>query len=348
MESREEKVEITYGEREDICRSRFYELGDCWHLFSNGQETNDFFVNDLDFVFGMNLFGIYADKFKDSVKIYTFELMNNHIHIIMGGSLEDCTRFFAEIKKKIIRFVHVNKRDVDPKKIVETIVYIKDLNHLRNEIAYVNRNGYVENKACTPFTYPWGANMYYFNPQLKNIKTSTVNSLSFEKRRKLISSKKVDVSEKLRYMDVHFIDGICLEFTSKDIQKIREDAVEENDDSIGRMIVPSSYCYIKEIEDIFFNAHNYWICATKDHEKRSKIAEAIGEKRYMTDGEIYREALKRSNKLFDTFKISSLSLEQRQSIANYLHFDLRCTNSQIKRVLAIDEKVLGIWYPIAK
>ena len=197
------------------------------------------------------------------------------------------------------------------------------------------------------FSYPWGANMYYFNPVL-NIIGKNTRDLSFEKRRKLINSKKVEVTELLRYVDVHFTDGVCVEFNSTDVSIPKIDPFAKTYPSEGRMILPPSFCHIKEIEALYMDAHDYLFYATKNQENDTKIAQAIGEKRILTDNEVVREAMKKSNTLFGSFKLSTLTLEQKLTIANYLHFTLKCGNGQIGRTLSIDNHILENQYPVAK
>lgn len=95
-------VARNYSEREEICEKLFSELGPFWHLCTSGDECTNIFTSEEDFRVGMNLMGICADMFREcsGVRIYTFILMNNHIHIILSGEQMACGKMFYIIIAK--------------------------------------------------------------------------------------------------------------------------------------------------------------------------------------------------------------------------------------------------------
>ncbi len=154
---------IPFREQEIRCEMQFRELGNCWHVYTPEQFPIVFGTND-DFKAGMNLVAICAIAFPD-VKILTFEIMSNHMHLCVSGLEERVKAFAAMLTKFLERYMKGTSRPIDLSEWNRIPRQISDLNDIRNVIAYINRNGYLVNPDSTPFSYPWGANRFYFNPE---------------------------------------------------------------------------------------------------------------------------------------------------------------------------------------
>lgn len=141
----------TYKEKEKLCEELFADGGDYWHVFTNGRDTPLLFAGPDDFVFVMNVIAQMAEHYFAEIKLITFAVMNNHFHFVISahgdGSIHS---FFDSLKKRLSR----SMPQVKP--VTLNLKRIPDLKSLRNNIVYVNRNGYVANPDCTPFSYPWG------------------------------------------------------------------------------------------------------------------------------------------------------------------------------------------------
>ena len=87
----------SYKEKELECEFRFGLNAQYWHLFTNGKTVDTVFDNREEFIVGMNLLAISKCHIP-KVKIYTFNLMNNHLHIILSGNRDDCIRLFEDYK----------------------------------------------------------------------------------------------------------------------------------------------------------------------------------------------------------------------------------------------------------
>ena len=77
----------TYREKENYCLRSFGGNGPFWHLYTSGKETPLMFRSHDDFVFAMNVVAQMALEYQD-VRILTFEIMGNHIHILAEGQSE--------------------------------------------------------------------------------------------------------------------------------------------------------------------------------------------------------------------------------------------------------------------
>lgn len=127
----------------------FKNNGPFWHMYTPGNLTSVLLVDKEDFKFAMNLVAQVAAK-KPEVRIYTFEVMNNHFHFILTGDEEKCRAFFEMLKEKLERYLRNKGRHVNLSEFNCSLIRIADLKTLRNEVIYTNRNGYVARHDCTP------------------------------------------------------------------------------------------------------------------------------------------------------------------------------------------------------
>ena len=74
--------------------------GPFWHVYTDGTLMEDIFCSAEDFNLGMTLLAVCA-VINCKVELITFELMNNHVHLIMRGELADCLEFFDVFKRRL-------------------------------------------------------------------------------------------------------------------------------------------------------------------------------------------------------------------------------------------------------
>ena len=367
------KGRVDFYEREVVCESRFNESGDCWHLCTPGHLTEILFTCTRDFSYGMLLMGIAADRFP-TVHIFTFELMSNHVHIILSGTDKCCKDFFTFFKKRLKRFFTSTGRDVDLSQFEAELIPIQDLNAMRNEIVYVNRNGYLTSSDYTFFSYPWGAGAYFFNSFYKLFRGMKFNSLGTRLRRELLHSRDLDVSDKLIFIPLSWnnngelIHCCSEEWPKKNLKNIsrgdssydsgRESVdisvdnsreyvndADRNNIVHGGIFLPTCFCDIQRAESFFRDSHHYCDLLTKNFEAYSQIAQRLGDRSIISDAEVYSAAVSLSLRKFNVRKISSLNLNEKIDIARIMHNEYRTTGKQLQRILKLDPSIIDTLYP---
>lgn len=158
-----------YRDLEAYCESRFLQGGPYWHIYTPGVETPVLFGVKEDYVFMMNLICQSAVS-TEGIEILAFEVMSNHLHIVVSGEESFARRFFAFLDKRLKRCAKSLTCKEIPSSFEARYKEIDSLQSLRNTIVYVNRNGFVTDRNYTPFTYPWGTGKYYFNCQIYKVK----------------------------------------------------------------------------------------------------------------------------------------------------------------------------------
>jgi len=297
----------TYFDKEQEAEYLFNSNGPFWHMYTPGNMTSIIFSQEEDFIFGMNLIAQAAAKFPD-VKICTFEIMNNHLHFILSGEEYRCRQMFCKIKERLNRYLKTKGQAPDFSRFDCSLVRITDLKMLRNEIIYVNRNGYVARHDCTPFTYPWGAGAAFFNNFIRLIPSTRYSELTIRQKREICKSKDIDLPGDLRVYN-----GV---------------------------ILPSSYCILKKAEQMFRDPHHYFNMLSKNWEAYSEIAKRLGDTITITDEEMYGAVCALSTKEFGCKNPRLLSPENKVMLARRMKSEYNASSKQIRSILKLNQDIV--------
>ena len=75
----------------------FDDVGPIWHMCTPGNWPGVLFKCRDDYVFGMNMVALAAWNYK-RIKIFTFQLMSNHLHFVMVGNKNDVIDFSLRLR----------------------------------------------------------------------------------------------------------------------------------------------------------------------------------------------------------------------------------------------------------
>ena len=297
----------SYYEKEALCEAKFHELGECYHLWTP-ENHEIIFTNQADFKKGMTLFGISARLFAD-VTILTFELMSNHIHITASGKEDRLIQLFETFKGLVLRWLKNNGRTMRLEKFRARTRRLMTLEDIRNVIVYDNRNGFIVNPEHTPFTYPWGANRYYFSPDSFRLAEQGSKPFSLRERRLISHSRIADGAEGLLLFDGY--------------------------------ASPLSFCDIHTGESLFRDASHYFNKLSKSVESNASIAKEIGESIWYTDDELYSIVRKISKERYGAISPAAIAPNDRIGLAKTLHYEFNASAKQLQRMLKLDSSVLN-------
>ena len=299
--------------KKEIMRNVAVEGKNIWHLCTPGESSGILFGTEADYTYGMNMVGVSAAKFFGKIGIYTFQLMSNHLHFVIEGEPDDIEEFFNDLKLRLRRYLLKQERAYDINQISHNSILVKDENYLKNLIAYVNRNGYLVNKNMTQFSYPWGANRYFFFP-LAEIEPKIYLS-------KMANRTKMDM---FHTRDINFPEHFYL---------------------TNGYISPYCYCKIKQAEGLYMNAHHYSSLVSRRVESFLDIAAEIGDTITYSDEEMYISVFHHIKKQFDKSSIQTLSKTEKLQVAKVMHYEYNSSNKQISRILRLDIEAIDALFP---
>lgn len=303
---------LTFAEKERECERLFEKSGPFWHLYTDGRVMEDFLCTEEDFKTAMTALAVAAVLFK-KVGIITFELMSNHIHMILNGEAEDCLELFERFKARLRRILKTNGRVIDWNAFKADILPIETLNALRNEIIYVNRNAFVADPRFTPFSYPWGGGCAFFLPCFNHLPAGSLKELGFNKARELTHFREIRLIDDLKFF--------------------------------GDIVFIPSFCRIDIGECMFRDARNYFNSLTRNAEAFSQIAQRLKDSVFLTDEEMYAVATMYAEKTFGSRQLALLNPEQKIQTSKEMHFKYNASNQQIRRLLKLDINILNELFP---
>lgn len=302
---------MSFVEKERLCEKVFEDNGPFWHVYTDGSRMVDLFSSETEMKEGMTALAVCSVLYR-AAQLVTFELMNNHVHLIMCGAQDDCLRLFDMFKRRLKRVFQRNGKAVDWERFQAQILRIETLKALRNEIVYVNRNAYVANHKYTPFSYPWGGGWAYFSPVVDLLRVVSVREMGYTRVRELARFRDVSALADLKFVgDMPFIPSFC-----------RTD--------IG--------------QSVFQDARSYFYALSRNAEAYSQIASRLKDTVFLTDEEMFVVAAKCAESEFST-RLRVLTPDQKIQLARKLHFDYNASNGQLRRVLGIDLVVLNELFP---
>ena len=303
---------LSFSEKERVCESIFVSHGPYWHIYTDGTQMQNIFCCEDDFKTAMWILAASMHMFK-GVRVITFELMGNHLHLILAGQRDDCIKAFDLFAARLRLVFPKRQRTIDWSKFKMDILPIESLQALRNEIIYVNRNAFVANPAYTPDSYPWGGGCAYFNPWIKHLKTTPLGEMKVNTQRKLLHTRDVvPFSKLLEIGGVPFIPSFC-------------------DISLG--------------ESLFRDARSYFNSLTRNAEAFSQIASRLKDAIFLTDEELYSVICSHISKEYSVKTPSQLSARQKIDTASRMHFDYNATNQQLRRMLRMELSILEELFP---
>ena len=198
----------TFAEKERMCEMAFEDGGPFWHVYTDGSIMVDLFSSEDEKREGMIVLAVCAVLFREA-ELVTFELMHNHVHLIMRGDRQKCLEFFDLFKRRLKRLLQ-QRRFIDWGRFEAQILSVETLKALRNEIIYTNRNAYVASGKYTPFSYPWGGGWAYFSPVIEILPVVSVREMGCTKARELTHYRDVNDIADLKFVgDVPYIPSFC-------------------------------------------------------------------------------------------------------------------------------------------
>lgn len=303
---------LSFSEKERICESIFVSNGPYWHLYTDGTRMQNIFCCEEDFKIGMWCLAASLHLCKD-VRALTFELMTNHIHLILSGTQNDCTKVYELFAGRLKNIFAKTDRAIDWSQFKMEIIPIETLQALRNEIIYVNRNAFVANPTYTPYSYPWGGGCAYFNLWHQHLKMSRLAEMAVLRQRELLHTRYV--------------------------------APFSNLIEVGTMPFIPSFCDIRLGERMFRDARSYFNSLTRNAETFSQIASRLKDAIFMTDEELYFALCSHINKEYSIKTPSELSAQQKIDTARYMHFSYNASNQQLRRMLRMNQTILEELFP---
>lgn len=131
-----------------------------YHMSTDGWKEGLLFNTVSQYVYGMIVVGLLTLRY--NIKIYSFSLMSNHIHILLSGTGRECVEAFGYLRRKLSARLIRDGFPPPPEDYWFKLVRIETPEQMRNNFIYIDRNAY-EKLLCVPTAYPWSCAYLHFS-----------------------------------------------------------------------------------------------------------------------------------------------------------------------------------------
>lgn len=276
-------------------------VGD-YHLCLDRLEGRFLFYDEQDYRLGMA--GVALAHLKFGVKVYAFELMANHAHLVLRGSGEQCVRVFSLLKRRISEQLIRHGRLPLPDNYGFILKPLPDKEALRSEILYVVRNPY-EKEYCTPGGHRWGSGYLYFNELASLHGIDKVSALQIQQVRAMAGSKETLPPDWM----LHPFLGV----------------------------LPSNFVDVKAVESLFESVKDYHTRLVKEYETAVKIARSLGETVSFSSCEVRDIVNTELRNSYPGRLFSTISKEEKCRVAVRLYESHGLDSHQLSKALYMSE-----------
>lgn len=293
-----------------LCEKLFADNSPFFHIYTSPPENDLLCVTDSDYKETNNSLAIAATE--SGVVLVAHSIMSNHIHSLLAATRERCLLFIEALRKRLMYLCHKEGKAVT--NINFHIIAIESLKHLRDEIAYVVRNPYAARLDVNPFSYPWCSGFLYYNDFLTVLPMGIqVASLPVRARRAIKHGRDIDFHPSLKIMD--------------------------------GTILPASFVDYKLAMSVFENARQFVWWVTRNVEAHTATANRLGEKKLLTDEEVYLVAVKYSLQEFGSNNPRLLQQNDKTKLVRALKSNFGASNKQIARCTGITLALVNEMFP---
>ncbi len=254
----------------------------------------------------MTAMALVAIKFK--VQIYIFELMPNHIHIVLSATGDTCVEIFEFIIRRISRQLKSDGYPPLPEDYDFRLIDIDNQKSFQNHYIYAARNAY-EQGWCIPGGYLWGSDY-----------------LLFSQWGKLVTGKRAG------------------EMSQRELYRITKTRIEipahwEIHPELG--ILPKNYISLEKVRHLFPDAKHYMTQCIKAYESFVFVADSLGESIVFSPEEVDDLTRRLLRQHYPQRSLSDLSADEKCRLAVILNDKFRVESSMIARQLDLPVHIVN-------
>lgn len=298
------------------CEWRFLEGGPFIHYYTLPIHDDLLFRNEEELDIAMNFIAVAT--LWTGVSLLAFAIMNNHLHFVLEASLERCHAFYATFQKRLkAYYIRHGRKTSLVTKAQSGWTIINNLSHLRNELAYVIRNPFVDRTSVNLFAYKWCSGYLYFNDLLPLIDSlgKPAAEMSARECRHFNRSRSQDVDSRIRVLD--------------------------------EAALPSSFVDYQRAMSFFESARQFVLWTLRNVEPQIAIARRMGDNVVLDDTELWSIVRKVCKDKFDVTGPKQLPNDDRIRLAQTLKYDYGASNAQIARTTGILRQSVDELFPMS-
>ncbi len=276
-----------------------------YHLCTDGWKEGKLFHTPEQYAFGMATVALMTLKF--GVKVCSFELMPNHVHMLLTGTGQQCLDCYYFLIQRINKRLKSDGYPLLPPDYGFKLIPIDDDHSLRHHIVYLMRNKY-EKGGCTPCGHMWGTGYLVYN-QLAGLITGTkVKDMKIRRLERRIGSR-IPLPEE---WEIHPVLGI----------------------------LPSNYIDVERILILFPTVKDFMTAMVKDYESYVRISESTGETIEWSETEVKDVLARLCDVIFPQKRLYHLTPDEKCRLAVQADDKYHIPTHLLARALYISEYII--------
>lgn len=317
------------------------------------------FKDTWDFVQGVNRAAICS--YLTGVQLYSFVLMDNHVHFVCCGTQPACKDFINKYKNlsgKYISAKYGNKRYL--KGLDSKIIPILSQESLMETICYIDRNPIAAGFGALPTEYLWGSSRYLFredgqpSPGNGNTRVSSAIVHQYPQREvqdgRMVPQRNLSNEHDALVMHPYLQRG----GQYSGYRKLGDLTVRERWQCLGSraelpsdwvidengMILPWNFLQLREVEVLFKTPNRYLYYLSKKLEGKVDELLSSGHSTFIPDKFLRPIVSRIALEMYGAGDLDSLGVNARMTIARKLRYEYAATVKQISRMLYLNAEVL--------
>ena len=276
-----------------------------YHLCTDGWKEGQIFHNPEQCRGGVAAIALATLKF--DVTMYAYELMPNHIHIVLSATGDVCVEVFAYLKQKLNQQLHNEGCLQLPTDYDFKLIPIDSPEALRRNILYLARNPY-EKGYCLPGAHLWGSSYLVFNQFVNIIRGTPVEQLSVREVRRLTGSRETFPPQ----WEIHPALGI----------------------------LPINFVNTEKVLSLFRTPKEYMTRLVKDYESYVSISNALEEEMSFSQEEVLDIVFQTARSMFPDKSYGKLTEQDKCRLAVELVNKYRISTHDLSHRLRIPERII--------
>lgn len=276
-----------------------------YHLCTDGWKDGLLFHDEGEYVNAVNSISLLDLKYP--VKVHFYEVMRNHLHLIMSGWGTHCVDSFDYLKKRIGSRLRKDGRPPLPPDYDFRLIPIENEEHMRDNLVYVAMNA-SKKMDILPGGYLWGSAFMVYSDLPRLFESILAGDLSGRELEKMFGTHLEIPSDRL----IH--------------------------PGLG-MVLPQSFVDPGVFYRMFPKSKEYLIRLVKDYEAYTRIARQVGEE----VDYILEEALDIVKLELDKLNLSldKMSVDDRCRLAVQLYQKYQLKADMLSSVLLVPEHIIA-------
>lgn len=156
-----------------------------YHLCTDGWKNGKISHDEGEYVYIVNTISLLDLLFP--LRVHAYEVMRNHLHLLLSGTGAHCVAVFDYLKRRINKRLREDGHPPLPEKYDFRLIPVEDEDQMRKNVVYIARNA-SEVLDIRPGSYLFGSSMDFYSDISRLFQTVRAGEMSKRTLRKMFNT----------------------------------------------------------------------------------------------------------------------------------------------------------------